>query len=245
MVWPGTHTAELDGGRLPQAHRHGRVLKHLLSRGAFASACCLALWCGGGCGLFGDLVSTRIVVKSSRQSLREQVLGAYAEVGREVYLLAGVRSVDPFTGQPQPPRRMSPSEQRALEARRSMEFNRDDVLRFKRAGYVGEGRDGLLVFFTDQQEMLRAENPWLYELVRAVALEENRDRLNVMQRIIEITPELQGEGGPDMLRAILAEKSRQEAELGMKLQRPDSVWETRAGAEEPGATSGSGGRSSQ
>ena len=192
-----------------------------------ALLCLAAPYCCGGCGLFSGLVGAQIVVKTQTQSLREQVLGYYADLGKEVYVLAGVRSIDPVSGQPKPPPRMTASEKRALEARRSIEFNRDDVLAFKQAGYLGEGRDGSLVFFADQQEKLKSEAPWLYGLVRDVAQQENRDRLAVMQRIIEITPELQGEEGPEMLRAILAEKYRQEAEPGMKVQLPDGSWQTK------------------
>jgi hypothetical protein len=198
-----------------------------MTKTGIALLCLGALCCAPGCGLFSGLVGAQIVVKTQTQSLREQVLGYYADLGKEVYILAGVRSIDPVSGQPKAPPRMTASERRALEARRSIEFDRDDVLAFKQAGYLGEGRDGSLVFFADQQEKLKSEAPWLYGLVRDVTQQENRDRLAVMQRIIEITPELQGEEGPEMLRAILAEKYRQEAGPGMKVQRADGTWETK------------------
>ncbi len=191
---------------------------------ALASALCGL----GACSrLMGGLVGTRIVVRSSRQSLREQVLGSYEELGEEVFLLAGVRAVDPVTGKPSPPPLMSESERRALEARRSMEFNRDDVLRFKRLAYVGEDRQGLLVFFEDRKEKLRRGDPWLFGLVRDIAEEENRDRECIMKRIAETTPELGGEEGPRTVRQILAEMYRRQAEPGMKVQLSDGTWVTK------------------
>lgn len=205
-----------------------------LIRGRTVAVLCVlsgALWCTGGCALLGleGLVATRITVKSARQSLKEQVLGAYDELGEEVYALAGVRSVDPLTGEPEPPPVMTESQRLALAARRSMEFNRDDVLRFKRLGYVGEGADGFLVVLEDETETLQRDNPWLSELVRDVVAEENEDRRRIASRIIETTLELQGEEGPEMVQAILAEKHRQEAEPGMKLQLPDGTWVTKGG----------------
>jgi hypothetical protein len=185
-----------------------------------------ALWCLGGCGSLGleGLVTTRVTVRSARQSLRDQVLGAYDELGDEVFALAGVRSVDPLTGNPTPPPPMTESQRLALEARRSMEFNRDDVLRFKRLGYAGESADGFLVVLDDGTKTLEQENPWLLDLVREVVAEENEDRRRIANRIVETTIELQVEDGPETLQAILAEKYRQEAEPGMKVQLPDGTW---------------------
>jgi len=202
------------------------VLKRLVILGCVLAA--------AGCSSLGELVSTQIQVKSSRQSLREQILGTYEEVGNEVFLLAGVRSVDPVSGEPEPPPPMTQSEQCALDARRSMEFNRDDVLRFKRAGYAGEGRDGFLVLFEDAKQQLAAEDPWLLRLVTEVAVEENTDRKRIMKRIVETTPELQDDDGLQMVREVLAAKYRTEAEPGMKVQQPDGTWITKGGEEPSG-----------
>jgi uncharacterized protein YdbL (DUF1318 family) len=182
-----------------------------------------------GCAWLGldRLVATKIVVKGSKRTLREQVLGAYGELEEEVYVLASVRSIDPVSGKPSPPPKMTESRRSALDARRSMEFNRDDVFQFKREGYVGEAASGLLVIMPDAKVRLEKDDPWLFVLVRDVVAEENADRRNVMKRIIEITPELQGEGGMDTLKMILAEKHRQEAEPGMKIQSPDGKWVTK------------------
>ena len=180
-----------------------------------------------GCGnMLSGLVGTQIVVRTSRRSLREQVLGSYDEIGDEVWALAGVRSVDPISGETKPPPSMTESERRALEARRSMEFNRDDVTRFKREGYVGEGRDARLHSFPEQREKLRAQQPWLLSLVEAIVAEENEDRAKVIERIVETTPELKGEEGRRTVARILAEKYRREAEPGMRVQQPDGTWMT-------------------
>jgi hypothetical protein len=196
---------------------------------AAAAVICAVFLLQCGCSWLGGLVTAEIVVKSSRQSLREQILGTYDEVGEEVYLLAGVRSVDPLTGKTRPAPPTTESERRALQARRSMEFNRDDLLLFKRLGFVGEGRDGLLVFFDDQKERLASGNAWLAGLVADLTAEENRDRLVIMKRIVETTPELRGEGGLQMVQQVMAEKYRSEAEPGMRVQLPDGAWVTKEG----------------
>ena len=110
----------------------------------------------GGCSWLGGLVGTQVEVKGSQRSLEEQVMGAFDQVGQEVYVLAGVRSVDPVSGAPKAPPPMTESESRALAARRRMEFNRDDVLSFKRQAVAGESSDGLLVTFPDAMDRLKA-----------------------------------------------------------------------------------------
>ncbi|MHC4592981.1 MAG: YdbL family probable chaperone protein, partial [Planctomycetota bacterium] len=145
-----------------------------------------------GCNVLEGLVGTEIAVKGGQRSLEEQVLGSFEHIGEEVYLLAGVRAVDPVSGVPTPPRPMTPSEQRALAARRRMEFNRDDVLAFKAEGYVGEGNDGLLAQFDERLQDLKAADPRRFELVREIVAEENEDRLIVMQRIVDTSPALHG-----------------------------------------------------
>ena len=216
--------------------RYNDAVMSGLNRSRTVAGLCVllgALWWMSGCTMLGleGLVATRIVVKSARQSIKEQVLGAYDELPQEVYALAGVRSVDPLTGQPEPPPPMSESRRRALAAARSMEFNRDDVLSFKRLRYVGEGTDGFLVVLEDRLGKLQEEDAWRFKLVHDITAEENADRRAIMDRLIETTPELQGDDGLEMVKAILAEKHRQEAEPGMRLQLPDGTWVTKGEAE--------------
>ncbi len=192
-----------------------------------ALACLLAA-VGAGCGLSG-LVRTEIEIKGERQSLEEQVLGSFEHIGEKVYLLAGVRAVDPLSGEVKPPPPMTDSESAALAARRRMEFNRDDILRFKRLGYAGEGSDGQLVLFEEEMDRLRREEPRRHELVRAIVEEENRDRLTIMQRIVRTSPPLRGKEGLRTVRSILAARHRRQAEDGTRIQMPDGTWRQKGG----------------
>ena len=108
-----------------------------------------------------------------------------------------------------------------------MEFNRDDVIRFQRSGYVGKGNGGLLVVFPEELQDVRAAQPRLPDLVQAIVEEENEDRLVIAQRIVDTNPKLKGEEGLLTVQRVLAAKHRQEAEAGMKLQLPDGTWTTK------------------
>jgi len=105
-----------------------------------------------------------------------------------------------------------------------MEFNRDDVLAFKREGLVGEGNDALLTAFPDAMAWLATEDPRRHALVRDVVREENEDRRTIMQRIVDTNPDLIGAEGLDQVRRILAARYRQEAEPGTMVQLPDGSW---------------------
>ena len=191
-----------------------------------AAAAALALL-AGGCSWLGGLVGTQVEVKGSQRSLEEQVMGAFDQVGQEVYVLAGVRSVDPVSGAPKAPPPMTDSESRALAARRRMEFNRDDVLSFKRQALAGEANDGLLVTFPADMGKLKTADARRYSLVTDVVREENEDRAVVMQRIADTNPALAGDAGLAQVRSVLAARYRQEAEAGMKVQLPDGAWTTK------------------
>jgi len=195
-----------------------------LRRTAVVACLSLVLLWLAGCGWLTGLVGTKVIVRSSARSLQDQVLGAYDQVAEEVMVLASVRSVDPLTGEVKAAPAMSPSEARAVAARQSMEFHRDDILAFKREGFVGEGNDATLVFFPQEQERLRREDPWLFSLVEDLTRQENEDRHAVALRILEITPSLSGEEGMTSLRGILANKYRTEAEPGTRIQDDTGNW---------------------
>ena len=174
-----------------------------------------------GCNGLGGIVGTRIEVEGGQRTIEEQVLGSFEHIGEEVYVLAGVRAVDPASGRPSAPRPMTASEQRGLAARRRMEFNLDDVRRFLREGWVGEGNDGLPVVLQEPADARQAA------LVRDVTEEERTDRTAVMRRIVDTTPGLTGEDGMATVGRVLAARFRQEAEAGMRVQSPDGTWTTK------------------
>lgn len=193
----------------------------------------LLAWCASGCSWVTGVVGTQIHVRSTTRSLREQVLGVYDDVAEEVFMLAGVRAVDPMSGRPAPPPPMSESERLALEARRRIEFNRDDMLLLKRQGYIGESNRAEPVLIEEACARLRERDPWLLALVEAITAEERTDREAIRRRIMQITPVLQADDGDGMLRAILADRYRIEADPGMRIQLPDGNW-TVKGAQDGG-----------
>ncbi len=102
-----------------------------------------------------------------------------------------------------------------------MEFNRDDVRRFRREGWTGEANDGLPVVLREPADSRQAA------LVRDVVEEERVDRTAVMRRIVDTTPGLTGEEGMATVGRVLAARFLQEAEPGTHVQLPDGTWTTK------------------
>src|SRR5512137_442123 len=93
----------------------------------------------GGC----TLAKVDVNVVSERTSLENQVLGTYNSLSEDLLLVASVRGISP-TGKIEEPPRRSPEQQEATKAMETIAFHADDLESFKRLGWVGENREGLL-----------------------------------------------------------------------------------------------------
>src|SRR5512138_1497030 len=97
----------------------------------------------GGC----TLAKVDVNVVSERTSLENQVLGTYNSLSEDLLLVVSVRGVSP-TGKIEAPPRHTPEQQDATRALETIAFHADDLESFKRLGWVGENRDGLVTPFT-------------------------------------------------------------------------------------------------
>lgn len=177
----------------------------------------LVVCCLDGCQ---SLANIDINIVGTRSALENQVLGTYKELNEDVMLLASVRAID-ASGKlvEQPP--LSDNKRKALAALQSRAFNKDDIEQFKRAGWAGENREGLLTFFPDQT--LR-NDPHQAEFVQAVIAEENRDRLTLMRRIIATSEQFTEHDLPQV-QQIFAALNRDNAKAGERIQLDDGLWE--------------------
>lgn len=165
----------------------------------------LAPW--GGC------VGVRPTVVDRHAQLENQIIGRLQQLERELILGSSVRG-----GEPERASESSSSLAReAADAARRRAFNADDVARFKAAGLLGEGLDGMV-------KVLRApgrptDARWLPELAR----EENHDRQVLLRRALQLSPEL----GPDdlaLVRHAFVRLVRQTARSGERFEQPDGTW---------------------
>jgi uncharacterized protein YdbL (DUF1318 family) len=170
-------------------------------------------------GCAKSLVSVNVEVVDEKTLLERQVLGSYEELGKDLVLIASVRSVD-TSGKLKPRPMMPPGKKRAVAAMQGREFNRDDVERFKGMGAVGENNEGLLTYF--ETEQLKKDEK-LKSFVQAIIKEENEDRLVIMDRIIETNENFKTEDLPKV-RKIFANLNRDNAKPGELVQTDDGKW---------------------
>ncbi len=186
----------------------------------------MAISCFAGLGLAvflascsGTLVDINVTIVDQKTALENQVLGSYEELGKDMMLLASVRSVDE-SGKLKAVTEIPPGKMSAIRAMQRQEFNRDDIQMFKQTGCAGEGNDGLLVFFETEKTKT---DPRFSKFSQAIIKEENEDRLAILHRIVA-TNESFSEGDLPKVQKIYASLNRDNARPGEKIQLEDDAW---------------------
>ena len=176
------------------------------------------------------LAKVDVNVVSERTSLENQVLGSYNALDQEMLLVASVRGVDPEGRIRRPPEK-SQDQKDAVQAMQVLAFHEDDVAAFKRLGWVGEARDGLLVPFA-----LERKNPpadladfaarYKEEEFRSVVADVNRARERVMVRVIELNENFRRDDLP-RVRQVFGRLNAEKALTGEKFQTEDGAWKVK------------------
>lgn len=170
----------------------------------------------------GKLVDVDVTVIDQKTALENQVLGSYEELGKETILLASVRSVDE-SGKLQSVAEIPPGKKKAIRAVQRVEYNRDDILRFKKLACAGEGNDGFLKFF--ECDKTRNDSKFK-EFVQAIIQEENADRLAILKRIVATNVNFSDDDLPKVQK-IYAKLNQDNSEPGVKIQGEDGNWVTK------------------
>lgn len=160
-------------------------------------------------------LSFSYVTVDRQTALENQILGAYAELNRDLVLVASERGLGAGADATD-----SPERRRAVRAMLRRRYNLDDLTDLKRAGCVGEGRDGRMYA---RPCTWPSVDPGWRTRAPAVIAEENDDREAVLQRIVEINPDLDADDLPD-LRNAFAALNRQAAAAGEYVQDDAGAW---------------------
>lgn len=173
------------------------------------------------------LAKVDVTVVGERTALENQVLGAYNSLDQEMLLVASVRGVDPEGKLRRPPPR-SADQRDAVQAMQVLAFHDDDVRAFKRLGWVGEDRSGLLAAFPrdrggapeDLAEFARTYQEGEFQAVVAAV---NGARETVMRRVIALNEGL-SEGDLPRVREVFGRLNAENAVAGDRVQAPDGSW---------------------
>ncbi|MEI6206614.1 MAG: DUF1318 domain-containing protein [Desulfuromonadales bacterium] len=165
---------------------------------------------------------------SERTSLENQVLGTYNSLSEDLLLVASVRGVSP-TGKIDAPPRRSPEQQDATRALETISFHADDLESFKRLGWVGENREGLLTPFPREipksltQDLQAFATLYTEAEFRQVIDEVNKSREVLMQRVIQTNENFTARD-LSAIRTVFAGINRQSSAPGTKIQADDGRW---------------------
>jgi len=174
------------------------------------------------------LAKVDVNVVSERTSLENQVLGTYNSLSEELLLVASVRGVSP-TGKIEARQQQSPEQQDATQALETISFHADDVESFKRLGWVGENKDGLLTPFPREipkdisADLKSFAVSYNEKEFKQVIDEMNRSREVLMQRVIQTNENFTAKDLP-AIRKVFAKINRQNSAPGARVQAEDGSW---------------------
>jgi hypothetical protein len=167
----------------------------------------------------GKLVDVNVTVIDQKTALENQILGSYEELGNEMVLLASVRSVDE-NGKLKPVIKTPPAKLKAIKAMQRMEFNRDDIQKFKEMGIAGEKNDGFLSFFETEKTQKDIQ---FKTFSQTIINEENDDRETILNRVIATNIRFTPKDLPKV-KKVYANLNRDNALTGEKIQLEDGTW---------------------
>jgi uncharacterized protein YdbL (DUF1318 family) len=168
--------------------------------------------------LFSGCVSAKINVVDERTALENQILGSYEELDRDMQLLASVRAVD-SSGKTQPPPSYTQERQQAIVARQTQQFNQDDIDELKKAGCIGEAKDGILA----ARPCDRSSDKSVAERLERLIASENQARGVILRFAVTTSPDLTEKDLPQVTEAY-ARMQREKARTGEWIQQPAGEW---------------------
>jgi len=175
------------------------------------------------------LAKVDVNVVSERTSLENQVLGTYNTINDDLLLVASVRGISP-SGTIAPAPQRTPEQEAAVRALETVSFHADDVEAFKRLGWVGEDRNGLLAPFprtlppAGSSDQVFAETYSEGEFLQVLD-EVNKAREVLMLRVIQTNENFTAQDLPE-IRRVFAKINQQNSPPGSKVQGVDGTWGT-------------------
>jgi len=170
-------------------------------------------------GCSGPLVGVNVEVVDEKTLLERQILGSYDELSKDLVMIASVRGVDE-SGKIKPIPYLPPGKEKALRATQSREFNRDDIDSFKQGGCVGENQEGLLSVLSCAR--MKKEKAFS-QFVKDIVVEENRDRLVILSRVVETSENMIHKDLPK-LQKVFAQMNHDASRPGEMIQSDDGKW---------------------
>jgi len=156
-------------------------------------------------------------VVDERTALENQILGTYEELDRDMQLLVSVRAAPADEGPGEQP--LSRARQKAIQARRTRLFNRDDVDELKRAGCLGEAKDGKLA----ARACKASSDAEIAARIERILASENEARFVILEFVVQASPDLTVKDLPQVIDAHVRTQ-RENARPGEWIQLDSGEW---------------------
>jgi uncharacterized protein YdbL (DUF1318 family) len=168
------------------------------------------------CLISGCAIQTpEVRITGEKTALENQILGQYARLQEEVWMLVSYRALDSTS------QTFSQERRQVLEAIRNRMFNRDDVEEFKQDGAVGEALSGLLVVRPTQKY---EQDIGYHTRLDTVVSQENRDRSVIMVRIVELETNLDTKES-DKVAEVFARLNQEGSAKGTWIEMSPGKWD--------------------
>lgn len=169
--------------------------------------------------LVGGCVSAKINVVDERTALENQILGSYQQLDNDMQLLASVRAggarKPKIAGRP-----LAGERRLAIQARRVIQFNTDDVDELKRLGCLGEANTGLLT----GRDCRAASDQAIGSRIERVLKSVNAARQTILRFIATESPDLTEKDLPRLTKAFTRLR-RENARPGEWIQLDSGDWQ--------------------
>ncbi len=159
-------------------------------------------------------ISLKMVSVDEMTQLENQILGSFDELQKDMVMMASVR------GEAHEKGKLPPAKREALMAMMNRQFNLDDIDDLKARGIAGEGRDGMLAYFDTERTR---NDPQFTQQAKQLIKQENQDRMIILQRVININPNLSKKDLPDLQR-MLYKLNVENSAPETKIQDADGNW---------------------
>lgn len=156
----------------------------------------------------------KITATGERTVFENQIVGSYKMIEEEAWMVASLRSDSQDSLQ------IAKEKRKVLEAILQQKFNADDIEDFKLAEIVGEKNDGNLTIM--ETAYSQADSAYR-ALIDKVVSEENDDRRLIMNRLIELNPEISA-GERDRIEVIYAKMKQESSPKGTWIQNENNEW---------------------
>jgi len=157
----------------------------------------------------------KITATGERTVFENQIVGSYKMIEEEAWMAASLRAEGKSDSL-----RIAQEKRLVLEAILRQRFNADDVEDFKQAGLAGEQNDGLLMI--REQEYQNADSA-AQALIKKIIAEENADRRLIMNRLLELHPEIDP-SEKSKIGLVYAKMKQEASPKGCWIQDENGAW---------------------